>query len=219
MRRGWASGLNLSGIVNEELYWKVKYKIAWILKETNSEDPNFEICSWLDKYLPVDKKVPKRVALASYGILNNETNAYALNPKDYKVKSSLREIAWINISDEPGGASTSSARLNSLYKTNQQKVLSQIKQVKADIIIFGGTCSLLWNDLYENCFSHYLNKLGFFDGKVKIKAYLQENNSGPLLVETSHPAERSMMDCDYASQIIMAVRAWEKDEYKLLKEW
>ncbi len=209
----------MSGIVNEELYKKSKYKIAWILKETNSEDPNFEICSWLDKYLPVDKKVPRRVALSSYGILNKEPNANAFDSKEYKVKSALREIAWINISDEPGGASTSSARLNSLYKTNQQKVLSQIRNIDADIIIFGGTLYQLWNDLYKNCFELLLNKLEFSCCNITINAYLQENNSEPLILEVLHPAERKMSDHDYSSQIIMAVRAWEKGEYRLLKEW
>ena len=66
----------MSGIVNCDYYYDAQYQIAWILKETNSEDTNFDVCYWLDSYLPVDKKVPRRIAMASYGILNDEEDAY-----------------------------------------------------------------------------------------------------------------------------------------------
>ena len=211
--------VDMSGIVNKDFYWDANYRIAWVLKETNSGDPDFEICKWLDTYLPIDKKVPRRIALASYGILNDEEDCYGLNPNNYDVKSSLRDIAWINISDESGGPSTSYSRLKYLYRKNRDRVLSILEEVEPNIIILCGICSVLWDDLTGDWFEYELRKLKFYDYDIGIGAYTQEEGDSPLFLETRHPGERSMSDRDYASQIIQAVRAWEDGCFDFAEEW
>lgn len=209
----------MSGIVNCDYYYDAQYQIAWILKETNSEDTTFDVCYWLDSYLPVDKKVPRRIAMASYGILNDEEDAYGYNVNNYDVKSSLKEIAWINISDYPGGSSTSYTRLKRLYQENRSEFWDKLDEANPNIIILCGTCSVLWDDLTGGYYDYNLNKLEFYDDSINTRAYLQEDDCGPLIIEVKHPSEREYNDRYYASQIIKAVRAWENNEYSLVEEW
>lgn len=80
-------------IVNQKRYWNASYQICWVLKESNSRDGSFHVQRWVDTYLPVDKKVPRRIALSSYGILQGAEDAEDLDAYDDEVKASLRDIA------------------------------------------------------------------------------------------------------------------------------
>ena len=206
-------------IVNQKRYWNASYQICWVLKESNSGDGSFHVQRWVDTYLPVDKKVPRRIALSSYGILQGAEDAEDLDAYDDEVKASLRDIAWINIGEHPGGSSTSWSRLEMLYAQNRIRVLAEMEAAKPDIVIFGGTCSLLWNDLVGGYFSYHLQHLHFHDESLDERAYQDADDEGPLFLEMPHPGVRKWRDQEYASRIIRMVRAWERGAYDLETEW
>lgn len=88
-----------------------------------------------------------------------------------------------------------------------------------NIVIFGGTCSLLWNDLVGGYFSYHLQHLHFHDESLDERAYQDADDEGPLFLEMPHPGVRKWRDQEYASRIIRMVRAWERGAYDLEMEW
>jgi len=212
---------NVDGIINPDCYWGSDYQIAWILKEANNKGNDTssirDYCGYVDFGPGGGNNIAaKRIALASYGIENDCDDVDDVSISDDDLKQELQNIAWINVGKEGGGTSTSNARLQQLYQENKDELFAQIDYAEPSIIIFGGTFALFKNDLEERgCF---LVKLAF-DDSIDCTCYMDDSDDdSPLYIDYAHPSVRGYGINDYASAIVKAVRAWDKNAYELSDE-
>jgi hypothetical protein len=206
---------NVDGIINPDRYRGSDYQIAWILKEANSKGNGTssirDYCGHVDLGSG-DNTATKRIALASYCIENDYDDVDNVSISDDDLKQELQNIAWIPICKE--GASDEC--LQQSYDENKNGLLEQIDDAEPSIIIFGGTFDLFKNDLEERGCS--LSKLEFEDS-LDCDCYIDDDDDdSPLYIDYANPSGREYGINDYASTIVKAVRAWEKDVYELPDE-
>lgn len=137
------------GIINLELFNQQKYKVLWIMKETNGK---FNIVSCFKNYKKYKKgvwKTWKNVERISSYILNGLEN------RSSKIDA-LHKIAILNLKKTPGCSSTKMKNFSEYYKSSEnakiRKIIQeQIKNIKPDIVICGNVLQLLNKQLnYKN---------------------------------------------------------------------
>lgn len=210
------------GIIDRKYYNNAHYKIAWVLKEANNKGNGpLDIRKYLHDYRPVNDLTPRRVALTCAGINDTDCDdTYELDCNSDYVRNQLLSIAWININKEGGSSTTDSKRIKEYYAQNKNTVFNQIYEADPEIIIFGGTFWLFWDDLKRR--GANIKKLDFHYFDSDCYCYVDVNNSNsPLYIETDHPSHTRKWprDNDYSSDIVEAVRAWEEGNYELIDSW
>ncbi|HHX58123.1 MAG TPA: hypothetical protein GX710_08915 [Clostridiales bacterium] len=133
------------GIINLELFLAAKYRILWILKETNG-DFSLDYFRNATKLKRGTWKTWKNVGIASSLILENDQST-KLDPTTY-----LKQIAIINLKKTPGKSSTKMGKFTDDYQSTDNEdtriiVQKQIKNINPNIIICGNVLSLLSNQL------------------------------------------------------------------------
>ena len=208
-------GMNIpiDGIVDYSIYGTSGYRLCWILKEANNKgNGTLNLIQYLH-YLPINDRVPRRVALTS-AYINGE------NPDSVKtLGAQLLTISWININKEGGGSSSSYSKIKKAFDQNEAQLFFQIEEARPEIVIFGGTFSFFWNSLIrQGCM---MRKLEFTSETIiHPYCYLDISCQYPFLfIEAYHPAYRRVKDIDYAMYISKAVHAWETGEWKLVSQW
>jgi len=194
------------GIINEGKYYTSKFKILWVCKEPydkrGDESVRFSLRDELNTspcgYYTI--KIMRRIALASYCILNNASYSEALSDPD--VSLALQSIAYINLSKLPA-LTTSPGRVGyfaKVYDKCKPVLLKQIEQFEPDIIIFGATCYLFMKDL----------GLDYKDGKNL--AYQDKSifyHNGKLYIDSCHPSFIGKPgEENFCKSIYEAVQTW-----------
>jgi hypothetical protein len=216
----------IDGIINKELYEKAKYKILWILKEGNvdKEDPDEErnLCdeindivedTGVEQHRKNARAIPtfRKVIYASYGILYPEVSWLDIPLADEGAYDVFKEIAYININNEPGGSVSDNDKIRKKYTERRCDLLKQIKAINPQIIIFGGT---------EQFFSEVdLKDIGWYaSSKDRFTANAPESDytvtcysksKDKLIICPVHPAYFGVSDRDYCTSIHQAVLDWQ----------
>ena len=209
---------HIDGIIDSTLYGLESCKVCWILKEANNKGNGpLNLIEYLHR-LPVNDRVPRRVALATTGIKNGYDDLLKLDPYSIDVKSQLLNIAWVNINKQGGGSSSSYSKIKKAFEQNEDLLFSQIQDATPEIAVFGGSFSFFWNALVrQGCI---MRKLVFTSETIRPRCYLDISKRYPFLfVEAYHPAYRGMKDAEYAMYISKAVHAWKTSAWKLVKQW
>jgi hypothetical protein len=200
----------IDGLTNPELYAKASPKIMFVLKE--AVDIEDDRCvgngGWNHaEYLNEDEVIEEsrthqRVSWIATGIYHDLTwssDKWKTIPREIREKE-FKSLAWLNVGKfpAPAGFTTSDARLRKAYQDWKDILWDQIEAFDADIIIFGNTFFVFYEDLIDNL--RVLSK----EGPTHI--YLDRKNR--LLLDAYHPA---MMGTpvsveDYFNSIILAVR-------------
>jgi hypothetical protein len=219
------------GIININNYVNSKYKILWILKESNENydarlgSPQKRIGKWhLNEAIndlktwqqqpKTGRTVFKRIMLTSY-IIQKELNDSVsdilkeidLNNPDLLI--SLKSIALINIKKIPGNTYANPDEIAEAYKKNKHILKEQIEVYNPDIVICGNTLQYFSVDNYfakENRKPLEHGKHHYYPLKDRI--YLQ----------TYHPAYKhsnSEFEIKYIDKIVKAVNNWKNNYWKV----
>ncbi len=203
------------GIVNLNEYTNAKYKILWILKESNDLNENSEgggwclneqlnkLTSWNEKKGAGDITI-QRMIYASYGILTNFIKWKDM-PSIYvdEVFNSLKKIAYINVKKIPGGSKANYSQIEEAYENYKHILLKQINVYDPDIIITGNTLQYFFNDLNIN---HKDKK--YVDINTRNTTFYTSDKR--LYIHAYHPAYFTIKEETYCNEIISAVENWEK---------
>lgn len=205
------------GIINIKEYLNSKYKILWILKESNDLDENGEgggwclneelnkISSWTEKKGAGTRTI-QRMVYSSYGILNNLVT-WENMPSIYEptVLKSLKQIAYINLKKLPGGNKSNDNEIRNAYIENKNIILNQIQTYNPDIIITGNTLQYIFEDLNINPENQKM-----VDDKTNNTSYYFDKKR--LYIDTYHPAYFKVKEEIYCNEILSAVDIWEKSK-------
>lgn len=209
------------GIVNIEEYLQSKYRILWILKESNdvrngkgggwklNVSMNEDMKDWKEKSR-TGKTTFKRIILTTYGIENNFMQMEDIpNINTLDVFTSIKQIALINVKKIPGGSSSFGKQIALAYKENRHILLKQIELYNPNIIIGGNTLQYFIKDL---AVQNELKK------KIGNRYYYPEEKK--LFIAAYHPNVRpkTISEKDYCNQIINAVKDWEENYRSKSKE-
>lgn len=132
------------GIVNPEQYVSSSPRILWLLKEPYCGGDAYEGGDWsLSDLLNNDadrmsrQKAFQPICYIGFGIWKEGYRDWDKMPwlKDCEeIRTSLRKIAFINISKLPGLKTTPSARITEAYHQHRGHILDQIKTYAPDIV-------------------------------------------------------------------------------------
>lgn len=205
--------IELDGIVDPLNYGKSVARVCWVLKEANNKGNGpLNIIDYL-KRLPVNDRVPRRVALA-VAVINGTK---ILDSLEY-CKSQLLTISWININKEGGGSSSNYTKIKKAFEQNEGFLYSQIQEAMPEVVVFGGTFSFFWNSLLRR--GCMMRKLEFKANMVRPRCYLDISGKyNFLFVEAYHPAYRRIKDFEYAYYVGEAVNAWKTGKWTLVSHW
>jgi hypothetical protein len=208
----------VDGIINVENYLHAKYKILWILKESNDLDANGEGGGWSlteavnelnnwDEQPNTGRITFRRMIYSTYGLLNNFIlwDDMPSVREDVNVFNSIKQIAYINVKKLPGGTTASYSKIKKAYIENKDLLLRQISLYNPDIIIGGYTLQYFFDDLPIPI----KNKKS--DGKT---AYYPTNDK--LYIDAYHPAVPGSIisEKDYCNGIISAGKDWSGNRKK-----
>lgn len=195
------------GLIDRDKYLNVNPRILWILKEANSDiswnyRDAFRSDDWLDKCNSLASI--RRITYASYGILKSGLRLWEEFPssKDSLCRSSLEEIAIINIKKTPGGAVANNEELKSAFKKHRELLKLQFETYNPDVIIFCNTMGFVDTADFiglENAtrmVSPYNNHFYYTKDKLYINAY--------------HPSYMKLSDKNYVMDIVSIYRDWIK---------
>jgi hypothetical protein len=200
----------LDGITDVEKYvsneMRGKPKICWVLKEPYDEKDGygggFDLRKSHHKYTRMKYHdfgpTWRTVGIISYSILNNcmpLKEILELESREYM--QSLLDISFINISKMPSktGPEIKDKDLWEHYESWRPILNWQLEKYDPNIIIFGNTDKLFWDDLELGKGIYKKNKNGDYvlkDGKMYILVY--------------NPGQRTISREDYFNGIINAVK-------------
>lgn len=219
------------GIINKELYSKAKYKILWVLKEGNVDEADHDVPRNLCKEInDIDENkgveqhrknaraIPtfRKIIYSSYGILDKDKKWLEIPLANEEAYNVFKEIAYININKEPGGAVSDNTEIRKIYERDKKKILEQIEEINPQIIIFGGTEQFLsekdlkkigWQSNVKDRFTAQAE-----DTKYSVTCYSKKTDgkyNDKLIICPVHPACFTVSDKDYCTSIHNAVREWE----------
>jgi hypothetical protein len=196
------------GIVSEGDYLNSDIKILWILKEPNSsgEDGSWDMRLHIKNNLKTEAGILKgwsatfkKIIHVTNGILNNLSWNDELSHPSYKpeVIDELKKIAYINIKKTGGGAVAISNEIQEYYNYSKNLLFNQIRELKPNIIIFGGTYKFFHADL----------ELENFDDFGSCTALFQNNT---LYINAYHPMY-TIKEEIYFNDIIKAVNKYKSE--------
>jgi len=199
------------GIVDEQKYSNSALKILWILKEVNDEGGYNQRESLRNEITMESRKkgwwkTLDPVIYISYSILNNFMTWKDLSyisdmPEMIDV---LKQIAYINIKKEAGGAVSFDNIISEGYQKYKDIIHSQIEMANPDIIIGGNTLQYLYEDfgISENQIKAVNGfDLGYFD----LPDRLFINSYHPNYLMRMKESERG----EYFDAITNTVKNWQ----------
>lgn len=208
------------GIINIEEYLKAKFKILWILKESNDVENDIgggwnlpkainELKCWEEQ--PRGGKITlQRMVYASYGILNNFISWKDMNSIYHKeVFETIKKIAYINVKKIPGNNLANGKLISQAYIENKELLFKQINTYNPDIIIAGNTLQYFINDLSIDT----EKDKKFVNDITKNTTYYSYPEK--LYIHAWHPAYFRVSEEVYCNEIILAAREWTEKWNKL----
>jgi hypothetical protein len=216
------------GIVDCAQYDRERLKILWVLKEPNGNPSDLReflrnpqsYNKWKRTWEPVFnisykilKFLPNQNEDLSYEKVLDEIKENHIRPNEI-----FQRIAAININKTPGGKKMSREKLINCYVKYRDLILMQIEKIDPDIVIFGGTFWVMWNDLKDFHSSAYeseykRDQIKLDDGIIK-KNIKYHYNDKRIFIETYHPNQRTISKKLYYELIVSQIKKW-CDEYKL----
>lgn len=197
----WRKGIDnfaKDGVVNSKLYLKSKYKILFILKETNGTEDDFD----LRKYLASGARPQTWSNITRWVMGINDYNLKWSKLSDINQKlriKHLSSIAAINMKKMPGGHTTNTGEFWDFIVKDKIYIKRQINIYKADIIIL---CGSIVADAFR--FIHD----GALDNKWQETSRgisFVEYTEGKFAIAYAHPEAR-VQDCLLHYGIIDAVK-------------
>lgn len=196
----------IDGIINpKEFYKNDNIKILWILKEGNVDVNDYNkqrnICEEFKNGEHIKNALSiatfRKLIYASYWIFNNHLDwteiPYSNDLECYKI---VNKIAYININKYPAGNKSYDSELYRIYEENKKNLLSQIKDINPEVIIFGNTFKFFKNDL---------NSINW-DIENSLQNFSEENNyyivkNKGLIISAYHPAYPRLSNFQYSNEI------------------
>lgn len=212
------------GIVDSDIYAKQDLKILWILKETNESKNLFGFLRnvnsynrWKSTWLPVlyvsyGLTHPKLIdgKMDNFDLIKNEIFNEVKDP--YII---FRKIAIININKKPGSNRISPKELKRKYNEFRDYIISQLKDIKPDVVICGNVYWVMWKELkdfyIESQESNYVTDYVNYNGKKLSKNIKVHYNSHRIFIETYHPNQRKISQNIYYQSIISEIKKWIKN--------
>lgn len=207
----------VDGIINVDNYLKAKYRILWILKESNDvvdgKGGHWNLVTKLNEAELWENQPQtgattiKRMVYASYGILNGFAEYQHIPSINYpEVLAALKQIGYINVKKIPGGSTANGKEIQKAYIDNRDLLLRQINTYNPDIIITGNTLQYFFNDLpipFDN--KKYVNS------QTGNTAYYPDKDR--IYIHAYHPAvwASTINEEDYCNEIILAAKDWAEN--------
>lgn len=221
------------GITNPELYAKAPVKILLILKEPYDKmaDGSVGEGEWKhDEYLndltfdeiyyhrkPTEKRVSKLVSCIFRNISYSELSKSNLSEDE--IMNDFKSIAWINVGKYPAPGNTASpdSRVRQQYGFWKDILFKQISAYQPEIIIFGKTFGLFFEDLKAELDDNLTGPFAT-PGDSDFAHYWIDTRNNRVLVQTYHPSFRYLKGCNgicyggmseqlYIDSIVNAIRA------------
>lgn len=209
------------GIINIDCYLSAKYKILWILKESNDLNDNNEGGGWsltesINKLTQWENQPQtgritfQRIIYSTYGLLNDfvlwKNMPHIRNNEVFEV---IKKIAYVNVKKIPGHTSSNPHEIEQAYFANRDLLKRQINLYNPDIIIAGNTLQFFFNDLkipIDNKVSN--GKTAYYPSRER------------LYIHAYHPSVRgrTISEEDYCNDIILAGKVWIENRKKI-KHW
>jgi len=191
------------GIVNEKKYYKSKFKILWILKEPHGEG-NWDMKDFIGNRNSLRKytnwtRTFNPIIYITYSILNkfiSYDEMFNIHQKPEMIDI-LQEIAFINLKKVPGTSISQSKIIKDAYEKYKDIILLQIETCSPDIIICGGTMSIIAKDLGIEGKLISMDSIKYYQTRDKI------------YIDALHPNQRGVQE-DYCNDIIITVKNWVK---------
>ncbi len=199
----------LDGPINRRVYYDNKPKVLWLMKEpydTNGGGWDYETCC---KDLQFRRRLAFGQARATWQpiiyIAHSIRNQYipynAMDSlsKNHSMLESLDTIAWVNIQKLPSKniTTTDMAHVSQAARMYSKFLLKQIEVLDPDVIICGGTVSIL---------------KGFYPDIRKVgengTEYLVSGKR--LIIPAYHPAQRTMKRELYVDSLVGHVKYWSE---------
>ncbi|MBF8458324.1 hypothetical protein IV494_14160 [Kaistella sp. G5-32] len=196
----------VDGAINNEVFLNSKYKIAWFLKESYSEDDGSQYYRDLftaenlyeDFFKNVATPTWHPIIYISYAILNNFQKWNDLpDIKEFpQMAEVIHNIAILNANKEYSktGTFTTDDNLKKGFEKFKSIILRQINILNPDILIFGNTFHL-----YKEIFVTDEDKIEELSTNGLLHTYYK---NGKIYLDAYHPASRKK---DYVNSIIIAV--------------
>lgn len=202
----------LDGIADIDGYINSSPRIAWILKEAwGNDDEGWNLSSQViaKQNSSIISSTPsfKRVAYVSRGIHTDTVwDDLPWINQDEDVASSIKKVAWLNISKIAGDTTSPDARITAAYGIWIDILRKQLNLFDPQIIILGNTHKWVEKML----------KIERPKGEADLKensawAYLNPDNK--LIIWAFHPS-KIMKDEKYVDDIINVIRK-AREKYKL----
>jgi hypothetical protein len=199
------------GIINIQKYLASRFKILWILKESNDvrdgEGGRWSLNKTIDKQESWAEQVQtgrttfQRMIYSSFGILNDFMRWKDIPEigANHHVWETIKEIAYINVKKIPGGTSAYPPEIQEAYLKNKALLLKQIDTYNPDIIIGGNTLKHFIEDLQID--ENNKRTIGGME-------YFPINER--LYINAYHPNVRgkTISEEDYCNNIILASKDW-----------
>lgn len=198
----------VDGAINSEEYLKSKYRIAWFLKESYSDDENSQYYKSLftadnlyeDFFKNVARPTWHPIIYISYSILNGFKTWQELDyiRDNNDMCNVIKNIAIINANKNYSltGTWTDNNNLYDGFKKFESILKSQIDLLEPNVLIFGNTF-YLFKDFFEINDEHKIDNLSE-DGLLH--TYLKD---GKIFLDAYHPASRKR---NYIDSIINSVK-------------
>ena len=156
---GYGNKFIKDGVPCPELFEKAKYKITFVLKESNDFDKdgsefNKDMRIWIDEY-GADKQgyTWNNITRWAQAILDEDCEAY---PHYVQTKDRflwLKRISFMNLKKLSGGASSNSYDIEDYAKKDCKEIYEQLKIYQPDIIICCGI-NLVGDSLHNYVFKY-----------------------------------------------------------------
>lgn len=199
----------LDGIADIEGYVNSKPRIAWILKEAWGDDED----GWNLSSQVIAKQTPttisstpsfKRVAYVSRGIHTDTVwDDLPWINQDEDVASSIKKVAWLNISKIAGDTTSPDSRISSAFDVWNDILKKQLDNFNPQVIILGNTFKWVERFLGIENIAPIKNESAW--------AYVKRDNK--VIIWAFHPS-KIMKDQEYIDDIVNVLRK-VRDVYDL----
>lgn len=166
------------GVISPIHWEEAPQKVLYIMKEVNKQ-PNAHLPNMLQK--GPKYQMWHTIARWSAGVINDFPEYQSIDTREIK-KTSLLQVATLNLKKTSGGAQSDMSVINAYAKQDQVLLRKQIELIQPDIIICAGTYdSVLW----------------LLDLPIDVdspKSSIVRDTSGRLIVPWRHPARVNNKD-------------------------
>ena len=184
------------GLVNESLYFQTRYKIIYILKETNGVEVDFDLRHFLRN--GARAATWNNIAIWQYGLQNDSGNFSWKKLKNFLHddnevqfrKDQLGQIAAINVKKETGGHTANGKEIYKVGEEDENFIKEQLNLYDPDIIVCCGSvigALVKYRGLVEPFDNWVQSHVGV---EYHLTKQLNSRGDQKLIINYCHPAAR-----------------------------